>query len=75
MPVLQFKKHDGSFDPETTRLMGRAFDAACALFVADLSKNDQEAIADAIIVEAKRGERDPIRLRDAGTAALKPKLR
>ena len=70
MPILPFRNsHDGSFDPETTHLMGRAFDAACALFT-NLSKNDQELVADRILAEVRSGERDPVRLRNAGMAAL-----
>ena len=71
MSIRRFKRaDDGALDPEATRLMGEAFDAVCAPF-ASLSKNDQEAVADRIVKAARSGERDPIRLRDAGMAALK----
>ena len=71
MSILRFKRGgDGALDPEATRLMGEAFDAVCAQFFS-LSKNDQEAVADRIVKEARSGERDPIRLRNAGMAALK----
>jgi hypothetical protein len=50
-----------------------AFDKACAL----LGHTPQptaarEAIAKNIVEAAKRGERDPNRLRDAGLSAVKP---
>jgi hypothetical protein len=60
-----------AFDPEATRTLGQAFDMACAL----LGHTPQptavrEAIAKSIIEAAKAGERDPVRLREAGLAAL-----
>jgi hypothetical protein len=69
--ILPFvRAHDDAFDDETTRIMGEAFDAACAL-LSDPNYSTREAIADRIIDAAKHGERDPIRLRDAGLAAAK----
>jgi hypothetical protein len=59
------KPRDGAFDDQATRAMGEAYDAArkkahgAGQFV-------YEAIAARIIAAAHRGERDPIRLRDAG---------
>jgi hypothetical protein len=52
-------------------LLSQAFDMACAL----LGRTPQptavrEAIAKCIIEAAKVGERDPVRLREAGLAAL-----
>jgi hypothetical protein len=60
----------GSGD-EATRLMGEAFDAVCK----DLHDTGQpalvrEIIANRIIKAAKKGERDPVRLRHTGLAAL-----
>jgi len=51
--------------------MGEAFDAACR----ELHDKGQptivyEVIAKRIIDTAKKGERDPVRLRNAGLAAL-----
>ena len=72
MSIHKFwKPHDGSFGPETTRAMGEAFDAACAM-CGNLSHNDREAIAERIIGKAIGGECDPLRLRNAGLAALRP---
>lgn len=61
VPLRPFiRSHDGSLDQDTTRIMGAAFEAACALFCG-LSKNEREAVADRIVAEARNGERDPIR--------------
>ena len=67
--ILPFIRAD--FDDETTRLMGEAFDTARA----SLDSQDEpelfyKIIAARIVEAAMRGERDPIRLRDAGLAAL-----
>jgi hypothetical protein len=58
----------GVFEPEATTAMGEAFEAACK----ELHKVGQlpmvrKVIAQRIIAAARRGERDPLRLR---TAAL-----
>jgi hypothetical protein len=58
--------HDGSFDPETTRLMGEAFDAVCAYLGPSQSPLVYEEAAGRIIDAARRGERDPMMLRAAG---------
>ena len=69
--VLQFIRNKFDFDDEATRLMGEAFDAVCK----DLRDTGQpalvqEIIARRIIKAATKGERDPVRLRKAGLAAL-----
>ena len=69
--ILPFIRPRGDFDDETTRLMGEAFDAARAA----LHDHGQPEIVYAIMAKriieaAQKGERDPIRLRDAGLAAL-----
>jgi hypothetical protein len=69
--ILPFIRLRTDFDDETTRIMGEAFDAARE----SLQDRGQpeivyEIIAKRIIEAAKKGERDPIRLRDAGLAAL-----
>jgi len=61
---------NGAFDEEVTRLVGEAFDAACAL-LGNIAYPAREIVADRIIDEATSGERDLIRLRDAGIAALR----
>jgi hypothetical protein len=70
--ILPFVRTKVAFDDETTRLMGEAFDAARV----SLQDRGQPAIAYEIaakrIIEAvKNGERDPIRLCDAGLAVLR----
>jgi hypothetical protein len=56
---------------EATRIMGEAFDAACkGLRDTGQPALVREIIARRIIKAAKKGERDPVRLRKAGLAAL-----
>ena len=63
------KKSD--FDDDTTRIMGEAFDAACkGLHDTGQPTVVREIIAKRIIEAAKKGERDPVRLRNSGLAAL-----
>jgi ribosomal protein S9 len=69
--IQRFVQITQAFDPKATRSLGQAFDMACAL----LGHTSQptavrEAIAKSIIEAAKAGERDPVRLREAGLAAL-----
>jgi hypothetical protein len=73
--IERFYSNSSSFDHEVTRILGSAFDKACAL----LGRTPQptavrEAIARNIVEAAKQGERDPDRLRDAGLAAVKQHL-
>jgi hypothetical protein len=64
MPIRQYL--DGErFDPETTRLLGIAFESAIqALHHWGVVDAPRETIARAIIGFAKAGERDPERLCD-----------
>jgi hypothetical protein len=70
--ILPFIQKTGTaFDDHATEAMGEAFDAACR----ELHDKGQpqivyEVIAKRITDAAKRGERDVVRLRDAGLAAL-----
>jgi hypothetical protein len=64
-------KAGGVFDDRVTRIMGEAFDRACK----ELHDKGQpaivyEVIAKRVIEAVKNGERDPIRLRNAGLAAF-----
>jgi hypothetical protein len=68
--IIQFLE-DSSFDPETTRVMSQAFDAACR----ELNDGGQplivrEVLAQRIIQAAKEGERNPVRLREIALAAF-----
>ena len=69
MPIRQFL--DGErFDPETTRLLGIAFETAIqALHNWGVIDPPRETIARAIIEFAKAGERDPERLCDLALEA------
>ena len=65
------KPSDGAFDEHATRVMGEAFDEARK----KLHSKGQphivfETIAARIIAAASKGERDLVRLRNAGLAGL-----
>ena len=70
--ILPFiRKAGGVFDDRVTQIMGEASDRACK----DLHDTGQpeivyEVIAKRIIDAARNGERDLVRLRNAGLAAL-----
>jgi hypothetical protein len=68
--ILPFlRPNDGVFDDAATRVMGEAFDAARKQ-VEGAGQLVYEAIAARIIAAAQRGERDPLRLRQAALAGL-----
>ena len=69
--ILQFIRDKTDFDDDATSAMGAAFDAACK-GLRDRGQPNivREIIAKRIIEAAKKGERDPIRLRNSGLAAL-----
>jgi hypothetical protein len=73
MPIRQYLNGE-SFDPETTRLLGVAFEFTIqALHNWGVDDPPREAIARTIISYAKAGERDPERLCDlAVEACAKP---
>jgi hypothetical protein len=70
--ILPFVQKAGAvFDDRVTQIMGEAFDDACK----ELHDTGQppivyEVIAKRIIDAAKNGERDLVRLRNSGLAAL-----
>lgn len=68
------RTRNGAFDDTVTQLIGEAFDAVCA-HLGNISALSRHAVADRIIDAATNGERDLIRLRDAGMDALRPKRR
>jgi hypothetical protein len=70
--ILAFIAQRGDFDDEACRVMGEVFDRVCEGFL-DTGKSAglvRELIARRIIQAAAKGERDPIRLYNAGRAAL-----
>ena len=76
MPITPYL--DGHrFDPETTRLMGIAFEMAVVVLehTDDIVNPTRDAVAKKIIELAKAGERDPERLCDAALKALRPLTR
>jgi hypothetical protein len=70
--ILPFIKRETVFDDATTRVMGDAFDAVCKS-LRDKGQPEivYEVIARRIIDAAKKGERDPERLRAAGNVGLR----
>ena len=70
--ILPFiRRADAVFDDRVTQIMGEAFDSACQ----QLHDTGQppivyEVIAKRIVDAAKAGERDLVRLRNAGLTAL-----
>jgi hypothetical protein len=67
MPIDLCLEH-GVFEPEATKAMGGAFEAACKeLHEVGQHPMVRKVIAQRIIAAARRGELDPVRLR---TAAL-----
>lgn len=69
--ILKFIHPDTNFDPETTAVLGVAFDKAmAALHDTGQPEIVKEAVAKRIITLAAKGERDPERLRVAALAAM-----
>lgn len=68
--VIPFLR-DVSFDPDTTHIMGQAFDGACKE-LHDIGQSDlvKSVIAKRIIQIAKTGERDPHQLRKRALKAV-----
>lgn len=63
--ILPFLKDPGVFDPEATNAVSAAFDAICAaLKIPAGDARGRETVAARIVELARRGERDPKRLRD-----------
>ena len=73
--ILPFLKDQSVFEPELTHAMSIALDEVChALKLSDTAVRERETVALRIIEWARRGERDPARLRervlrDAGAAS------
>lgn len=63
--IIQFLRVQNAFDPEATSAMSAAFEEVCrALKLAAGDTHGREVIASEIIELARRGEKDPARLRD-----------
>jgi hypothetical protein len=58
----------GAFEPEAIAAMTEAFEAACDLHDAGQHEVVREVIARRIIIAARFGERDPVRLRTTALA-------
>jgi hypothetical protein len=65
MPAIgPFLSDKSAFEPESTHAMSVAFEDVCRILKLDGDARAREAIAVRIIELARRGERDPERLRD-----------
>jgi hypothetical protein len=63
--IIQFIREQHAFDPEATNAMSAAFEEVCrALKLLETDAHGREAVASQIIELARRGEKDPTRLRD-----------
>jgi hypothetical protein len=73
MPIYRLLQQEAAFEPPHVEAMAFAFEAICVeRKLRALNDNDErERIARLVIEIAKRGERDPIRLRDQVLAALR----
>jgi len=69
MSIIKFIRRSGDFDDQATRLMGEAFDQACA-GTGVLTDNIREIIALRIIEAARKGERNIDALRQAGLVTI-----
>jgi hypothetical protein len=63
--IQSLLEREAAFAPDVTQAMSIAFEGACrSLNLADGAQREREAVAVRIIELARRGERDPIQLRD-----------
>jgi hypothetical protein len=63
--IFPFLQQQSVFEPEVTQAMSIAFDEAClALKLPYKAARERETVAVRIVEWARRGLRDPIRLRD-----------
>lgn len=63
--IIQFFREQNAFDPEATSAMSTAFEEVCrALKLLETDTHGREAVASQIIELARRGEKNPERLRD-----------
>ncbi len=64
MPIRPYIAPEDSFDPDMCRIMGTALESACAeLGLADKLDKATEVVAQRVMELARRGERDPERLK------------
>jgi hypothetical protein len=64
--IIPFLKEQSVFDPEATSAMSVAFDEVCiALKLSAGDVHGRERVAARIVELARRGERDPARLRES----------
>lgn len=64
MAILQYLQNESVFKPDDIKVMSSALEDACKALNIDGDARAREAIAVRIIELARRGERDPTKLRD-----------
>jgi hypothetical protein len=62
--VIPFLQDDAVFDPDVLRAMSAALEDVCRTLLVNGDQSARETVAVRIIELARRGERDPERLRD-----------
>ena len=62
--ILPFLSGTAVFEPEMTGAMSTAFEDVCRVLKVNGNIRERQVIASRIIELARRGERDPARLRD-----------
>jgi hypothetical protein len=62
--ILPFLRGQAVFGPEDTEAMSLAFDEVCRALNINGNEREQEVVATRIIELARRGERDPMSIRD-----------
>jgi hypothetical protein len=76
MRTILSNRSDISLAPEVVDLLARAFsDCLTALGPAGQTADAREVLSGAMIAEALKGERDPIRLCEAATRAFRERSR
>jgi hypothetical protein len=63
---------DGAFDPDAVRAISLALDEVCRTLQIDVDEHARETMAIRILELARRGERDPQRLRDRVLREFRP---
>ena len=64
MPIQQYIKDNSAFDPHDIHAMSMALENVCRALKLPSNGREREVMATRIIDLAKRGECDPIKLRD-----------
>jgi len=64
MAIKQYLQNESTFGPDDIKVMSRALEDVCKALNIDGDARARETVAARIIELARRGERDPTKLRD-----------